>query len=211
MSLLWRRATDLRISLLSPFAIIFVCMYNNRKKQPYRDGHFRAISPFRSSAPEWVPRPIRRAQNKTQLRAHEGGRGREEGGREARISSRYNLEERGKAEVANPCKGTVVLPERGPVRAPDALSSSLPPRTVREKDPRAAHRSLLAPFALSLFSLSLSYSSCCASLFVALLTATRAARFQHVSTMTTRRGKDLCICVCASIRSAAYRSFPPPR
>jgi len=79
------------------------------------------------------------------------------------------LEERGKAEVANPCKEPLYFLKEV-LRAPDALSPARPDPVRKDRSgPHSRVRS-------SLFFLSLCRPR---------VTATRAARFQHVSTTTT--------------------------
>lgn len=100
-----------------------------------------------------------------------GGRGRggerKRGGEEGTRIWPLQLEERGKAEVANPCKEPLYFLKEV-LRAPDAL----PPPGLREKDRRGPRRITGPPVP--------SHSLLCRPR----VTATRAARFQHVSTTT---------------------------
>lgn len=104
----------------------------------YRDGHSGA--PGSLDRLERIrSRSVTRAQKKKgrgeEKRTTRGGGERKRGGEEGTRIWPLQLEERGKAEVANPCKEPLYFLKEV-LRAPDAL----PPPGLREKDRRGPRR-----------------------------------------------------------------------
>lgn len=199
-----RHRTTSEYLFSSLFAIIFVCTYNNRKNNRIKTVIFAR---FRCS-----DHPLRMGSAANSSRAKQNqprptkgkGREEEEGGRDFESLAVTTWRSVGRQKSRILAKEPLCFPnEVLCAHLTPSPTPSRPARSVRKILARRIGASWLLLLFCSPLSLFLILVATPPSLSRSRpITATRAARFQHVSTMMTRRGKDLCMCV--------RRSDPPP-